>query len=284
MNCETRASAVTIFSREGSAVRLDDAARNGEPHSSPLRFCGKECLEKLLDHSTGKTRTRITHADENVSVSITARPNDKSSRIWAHIGHCFEGVDGEIEKDLQDLHRISPNPARIGINFSCHFYLPSNGISVDNTEQLANGVSDLDQRAARLAFADHVADALNNFAGPAAVSHDVGERRRQFAHHRDASHPGQFHVLELMLQLRLLARGNVDNRCQNKQTLPGADRIESHFDWEFAAVFSTAKKIAPGSHGAAAGFGEKTFAIADMSIAETFWNQRFDMAADQLAE
>src|SRR5207249_997766 len=109
MNCETRASAVTIFSREASAVRLDDAARNGEPHSSPLRFCGKECLEKLLDHSAGKTRTRITHADENVSVSITARMNGKASRIGGHSSHCFKRGNGEIEKDLQDLHRISPH-------------------------------------------------------------------------------------------------------------------------------------------------------------------------------
>src|SRR4029453_11920825 len=106
MNCETRAAIVTIFSCEGSAVRLDDAARNGEPHSSPLRFCGKEWLEKLLDHSAGKTRTRITHADENVSVSITARMNGKASRIGGHGSHCFKLVDGGIEKDLQDLYRI----------------------------------------------------------------------------------------------------------------------------------------------------------------------------------
>src|SRR5260370_10615350 len=110
------------------------------------------------------------------------------------------------------------------------------------------------------------------------------ERRRQFAHYRDTSHPGQFHVLELVLQLRLLARGNVDHRCQNKQTFRDVDRIEPHFDGEFAGVFSTAKKITPGAHGAAAGCGKKTLAIIDMSIAETFWNQRFDMEADQLAE
>src|SRR5947199_230502 len=85
-----RAFGVQICSREGSAVRLDDAARNGEPHSSPLRFCGKECLEKLLAHPTGKTRTRITHADENVSVSITARMNGKASRIGRHSSHCFK--------------------------------------------------------------------------------------------------------------------------------------------------------------------------------------------------
>ena len=35
-NCETRASIVRILSQECSAVRLDDAAGNGQSHSSPL--------------------------------------------------------------------------------------------------------------------------------------------------------------------------------------------------------------------------------------------------------
>src|SRR4029450_10888234 len=91
-------------------------------------------------------------------------------------------------------------------------------------------------------------------------------------------------MLALVLQLRLLSRGNVDHRCQNKQTLRGADRIESDFDRKFAAVFPTAKKIAPGSHGTAARLGMEAFTITAMSIAETFWNQCFDLAADQLAE
>jgi hypothetical protein len=38
----------------------------------------------------------------------------------------------------------------------------------------------------------------------------VCQGRRQFAHQCDASRPGQFHVLTLMLYLRLLARGNVN--------------------------------------------------------------------------
>src|SRR5438477_5122100 len=80
------------------------------------------------------------------------------------------------------------------------------------------------------------------------------------------------------------ARGDVEHRRQNRQTLGGADRIDSDFDRKFGAVFSTAKKIAPGAHGTAAGLGKRTFAIAGMPIAETFWNQRFDMTADQLAE
>src|SRR6266566_8308924 len=38
-NCKTRAAVVTIFSRECPAVRFDDAARNGEPHSGAFYFC-----------------------------------------------------------------------------------------------------------------------------------------------------------------------------------------------------------------------------------------------------
>src|SRR6266566_7651118 len=143
-NCETRASTVTIFSREGSAVRFDDAARNGQPHSGSLGFCRKEWLEKLLGGFPRKARTRVTHADENVSIPITARPDEKASRIGGHSRHCFKGVEGEIEKHLQELHRISPNLARTGINFGCHFCLPSNGISVHNAEQLVNRVLDRD--------------------------------------------------------------------------------------------------------------------------------------------
>src|SRR5439155_8141617 len=74
------------------------------------------------------------------------------------------------------------------------------------------------------------------------------------------------------------------HRRQNKQTLRSADWIESDLDRKFAAVFPTAKKIASGSHGTIAGLGEKNFAMLGMPIAETFWNQRFDIAADQLAQ
>src|SRR5881398_1094454 len=87
-----------------------------------------------------------------MSISVPARADDNASRIWAHSRHCFKGVDGEVEKDLQELHRISPNLARIGINFVSHFYLPFNGISVHNADELANDGPDLDQSAACRVF------------------------------------------------------------------------------------------------------------------------------------
>src|SRR5438270_10892526 len=119
----TRAAAVTILGRKSSAVRLDDAASNGQSHASSLGFCRKEWLVKLLDHSAGKARTRVTHDDENVSISITAGMNEKLPRIGGHSGHCFKRIDCEIEKDLQELHGCSSDLARIGIYFGCHVYI-----------------------------------------------------------------------------------------------------------------------------------------------------------------
>src|SRR6266478_5429408 len=141
---KTRAAVVTIFSRDGPAMVVNDAAGDREPHSGAFRFCRKEWLEKLLNHCPWKTRTRITHADENVSVSITARMNDKASRIGAHSRHCFKGVDREIEQHLQQLHAICHYTGAVRINFDCYCHVPSQSLGVDNPEEIANCVTDLD--------------------------------------------------------------------------------------------------------------------------------------------
>ena len=60
---------------------LDDAASDGEPHSGSFGFCRKEWLEKLLDDSRRKTGTSVAHADNNFSVFVAARVNDKASHI-----------------------------------------------------------------------------------------------------------------------------------------------------------------------------------------------------------
>jgi hypothetical protein len=125
-------------------VRLYDAARDRQSHSGSFGFCREEWLEKLLADAAGEARARIMHPDKNVSLSIMARTNDKGPRIGWQSGHCFECVDGKIEKNLQELHRISPNLARVGINFDRNSNLPSNGLAVDNPEKIVNYVVDLD--------------------------------------------------------------------------------------------------------------------------------------------
>ena len=104
------------------------------------------------------------------------RTNDSASRIGAHNRHCFKGVEREIEKHLQQLYRICPDLAGIRTNFRDHRHLPFQSNSANNPEEAVNCLIDLDQGAATLRFANHVADALDNLAGPAAVSHDVVEQ------------------------------------------------------------------------------------------------------------
>ena len=85
-------------------MRLHDAARDRQSHSGSFGFCRKEWLEELFADAAGEARTRITHFDKNVSVSVMTRTNDKGPRVGGQSGHCFECVDGEIEKNLQELH------------------------------------------------------------------------------------------------------------------------------------------------------------------------------------
>src|SRR5439155_19307548 len=67
-NRKTGASIVTIFSRERPAMVLNDAAGNREPHSGPVGFCGKKWLEKLVADLRRKTRAKIAHADQDISI------------------------------------------------------------------------------------------------------------------------------------------------------------------------------------------------------------------------
>src|SRR5207302_7189226 len=92
-NGKTRAAVVTIFSRESSAVRLDDTAGNRQSHSGSFRFCRKKWFEKLFDDSAGKARPRIAHPNQNFPLSIPIRANDEASRIRADNRHGFEGVE-----------------------------------------------------------------------------------------------------------------------------------------------------------------------------------------------
>ena len=75
VNCETRASTVTIFSRERSAVRLDDAARNGQSHSQALFLGGKEPVEQAFVHFSGNSCAMIANAQAHFAVAITGRAN-----------------------------------------------------------------------------------------------------------------------------------------------------------------------------------------------------------------
>ena len=44
-----------------AAVRLNDRATDGQPHSSPFIFGRKECLEDLVRLLLGQAHTRIAH-------------------------------------------------------------------------------------------------------------------------------------------------------------------------------------------------------------------------------
>src|SRR6266550_659838 len=174
-NCETRASIVRILSQECSAVRLDDAAGNGQSHSGPVGFCRKEWLEKLLDNSPGETGTRIAHADKNLSVSVPARADKKASRIGANSRHGFKGVHHEIEKHLQQLHGICHYAADGRIDLRRYGHLSFYGVRPYDSEEISDNLSNWNERAATFGLTHHVADTLDDLACAVPIGHNVSQ-------------------------------------------------------------------------------------------------------------
>src|SRR4029077_7287124 len=91
-----------------------------------------------------------------------------------------------------------------------------------------------------------------------------------------------FHVLALVLRLRLLTGADVDHRCQNKKAFCSANRIQPDLNRKPPPLLPASKNFASPSHPPTAGIGKKSLAITGTSHAELSRNQRFDIAADQL--
>src|ERR1700751_1983237 len=49
---------------QAAAMRLDDRTADGQPHTSPIIFGRKECIEDLFRLLRGKSRTGITDGDQ----------------------------------------------------------------------------------------------------------------------------------------------------------------------------------------------------------------------------
>ena len=157
----------------------DDAARNRQPHASPLRFCRKERLEKLLGEASRKSRTRVAHTDEHFAASAAMSAYHKASRVGAHNRHRFKCIEGQIEKYLEQLHAISHDAADIRINLHRNGDVLRQGIGSHDAEQVLQNFSGLDGSMSCFGPAHHVADSLDDLASAVSVCHDVGQQLTQ---------------------------------------------------------------------------------------------------------
>src|SRR5262245_61899335 len=104
---KTRTASLCIFSRNRSAMRLDDGAHNGKAHSQAFILRSKELLEKPVAGCLGNSRAMIAYGNANSAVAVIIRSNFHDAPIGWRIAHCIKGIANEIDHRLLDLNGIT---------------------------------------------------------------------------------------------------------------------------------------------------------------------------------
>src|SRR3984893_1433358 len=81
-----------------SAMRLNDRATDGQPHTDPLILGRKECLENLFRLLRGQSHTGIADRDQHLTV-VGFRLDCKLT-FGSYFFHGIDAVEHEVHENL----------------------------------------------------------------------------------------------------------------------------------------------------------------------------------------
>src|SRR6267378_5096898 len=84
--------------QQAAAMRLDDRTADGQPHTSPVIFGRKECIEDLFRLLRGKSHTGISDRDQQLSIA-GFRPDGKLTS-GSHSLHGIDAVEHKVHENL----------------------------------------------------------------------------------------------------------------------------------------------------------------------------------------
>ncbi len=95
-------------------MRADDRAGDRQPDPQATRLRRRKCLKQIRLHCRGDARPRIRDGDGEVALvnQATAQREDAPRRL----GHRFERVPHQVEKDLLNLNPVAPEHPHIVID------------------------------------------------------------------------------------------------------------------------------------------------------------------------
>src|SRR6266446_6359715 len=126
--------------RQTTAMGFDNRTADGQSHSNPPRFGGKERLEDAVGILRIKSFPGILNLDQHALRMFSGRDEKFPPPIGNHI-HCFNGVQDQVQHDLPQLNAITkhcgnvrgqvhshrnPAPDKLVLGQSQH--LPDDGI------------------------------------------------------------------------------------------------------------------------------------------------------------
>src|SRR5882724_7677431 len=100
---------------QAAAMRLDDRTADGQPHTSPVIFGRKECIEDLFRLLRGKSHTGITDRDQQLS--IAGFRTDGKLTSASHSLHGIDAVEHEVHEYLMQLHTVCHDVGKIAGKF-----------------------------------------------------------------------------------------------------------------------------------------------------------------------
>src|SRR5713101_2911941 len=100
---------------QAAAMRLDDRTADGQPHTSPVIFGRKECIEDLFRLFRGKSHTGITDRDQQLSIA-GFRPDGKLTSA-SHSLHGIDAVEHEVHEYLLQLYTVRHDVGKIAGKF-----------------------------------------------------------------------------------------------------------------------------------------------------------------------
>src|SRR6478609_477826 len=105
-------------------MRLDNGARDGQPHAHTFRLAGEERFEDLLQFAFGDTVATIQY--RQVGKLLDARSPDTDDATSARrLPHRVDPVHDKIENDLLKLDAVAEDRKRISFDHANQFDLSS---------------------------------------------------------------------------------------------------------------------------------------------------------------
>src|SRR5260370_26361331 len=106
-----RTSLRLVLGRDPSLMSLDDRARNGKTHAYALILGREEGVEDMIELLLGNPRTGIRNRDYRRGSTILFSASDHRPAV-GNIGHRIYAVHHQIDDDLLQLNRVSPDAQR----------------------------------------------------------------------------------------------------------------------------------------------------------------------------
>src|SRR5260370_19852394 len=145
---------------QAAAMRLNDRPTDGQPHTSPLIFGRKECLEDLFCLLRGQSHTGI--ADRDQQLTIAGFQLDGKLTSACRFLHGIDAVEHEVHENLLQLHAVCHDLGKILGKLGADGHRVAVRLAAQQDNHFSNDFIYINQLPLQSALLEHRADSAND--------------------------------------------------------------------------------------------------------------------------